>query len=210
MTVDASFWNRLAEDYSKKPVDRPEAFERKIAITRECMAPDHAVLGIGCGTGSLLLRLADAGEQLHGLDVSSEMVRIARDKARAQGVDNVTFHVGPFDDTFDVFEPGSLDGICAFSILHLLEDREASLARIFRMLKPGGFFVSSTVVLGESWTPFAPILWAMRLIGKAPMVKIFRTHTLLDEMRQTGFVDLQQPDVGAQSTVAFVVARKPA
>ena len=34
MTTDATFWNRLAEGYARKPVDNPDAFERKIAITK--------------------------------------------------------------------------------------------------------------------------------------------------------------------------------
>lgn len=209
MTTDATFWNKLAEDYSRKPVENPEAFERKIAITRSRMTPRDVVLDVGCGTGSLALRLAPSGAHIHGLDLSSEMIRIANEKARAQRIDNVTFHVGPFDDGFTVFESGSLAGICAYSLLHLVEDRPAALDRIYRLLRPGGFFISSTVCLSESWVPYGPILKVMHLLGKAPRVEIFSKRTLESEIRQAGFVDLSQPDVGAQPTVGFMVATKP-
>lgn len=150
MTANANFWDKIAESYAAKPVDNPDAFDRKIAITRDRMTPGQTVLDIGCGTGSLLLRLASTGATLHGLDVSPEMVRIAREKASAAAAENVTFHVGAFDQTFTTFGPGSLSGICAYSILHLVDDYDAALQQIYDTLEPGGFFVSSTVCLDGS------------------------------------------------------------
>jgi len=209
MTNEATFWDDLAEKYSKKPVEDPAAFEAKIAITKSRIKPTDVVLDIGCGTGSLALRLTPSAGHVHGLDLSSEMIRIAKNKAEAQKVENVTFHAGPFDESFTASDDESLDGICAYSLLHLLDDRSAALSRIFGLLKPGGFFVSSTVCLGESWVPYGPLLWAMRALGKAPTVKIFDKRTLEDEVRRAGFVDLSQPDVGAKPTIAFIVATKP-
>jgi len=205
---NAAFWNGIAEKYAKQPVGNPDAFEAKIAITKSRMKPTDVVLDIGCGTGSLALRLAGSAAHVHGLDLSSEMIRIANGKAQAQKVDNVTFHAAPFDDTFHAFEAENLDGICAYNLLHLVDDRSAALEQIFKLLKPGGFFISSTVCLGESWVPYGALIWAMRLVGKAPMVKIFEKRTLVDEIRQSGFVDISQPDVGAKRDIAFIVAKK--
>ena len=208
-TDSAAFWDGIAEKYAKQAVANPDAFDAKIAITKSRMKATDVVLDIGCGTGSLALRLAGSAAQVHGLDISGEMIRIAKDKARTQEVDNVTFHTGPFDETFGEFEAESLDGICAYSLLHLVDERSAALGQIFRLLKPGGFFVSSTVCLGESWVPYGPLIGAMRMIGKAPMVKIFDRRTLEEEIRRSGFVDMSQPDVGAKGEIAFIVASKP-
>lgn len=172
------------------------------------MKAADVVLDVGCGTGSLALRLAPRAATIHGLDISSEMVRIARGKARAEGVANVSFHVGSLD-AFELFQPESLDGVCAYSLLHLVEDLPAALARIHRLLRPGGFFVSSTVCLGESWLPYRPILRVMRWFGKAPWVNTLRKRALEDEVRGAGFERISQPDVGADSTIAFIVAEKP-
>ena len=209
MTDHALFWNGIAEKYAKQPVGNPAAFDRKIELTKARMRPEHHLLEIGCGTGSLALRLAPSAAHIHGLDISPEMVRIARDKVANAGVDNITFHVGAFDDTFTTFAPETFDGVCAYSILHLVEDRPAALRRMFALLRPGGFFVSSTATLGESLVPYRPILAVARALGKAPMVKVMNKATLEAEVRAAGFVDVQQPDVGAEATIAFMLATKP-
>ena len=53
------------------------------------------------------------------------------------------------------------------------------------------------------------MITVMRWLGKAPPVKIFKTDTLVADMRRAGFVDIERPDVGASKIVGFVVATKP-
>lgn len=208
-TADPRFWDDLAETYAAKPVENLEAFDRKTEVTRALVEPGHTVLDVGCGTGSLCLRLAPTGAQVHGLDLSGEMIRIARSKT--EGAENVQFHVGPFDSSFDAFGPASLDGLFAYSLLHLVVDRTGALRRAFDLLRPGGYFVASTVCLGESWVPYTPMLLAMRLIGKAPWVAARLSKSALhDEVRAAGFTGLETPDIGAGSRTDFLVARKPA
>lgn len=209
MSTDAAFWNRIATRYAQQPVDDPAAFDRKIALTRARMKPGDVVLDIGCGTGSLALRLAESGAQVHGLDYSAAMVDIARGKAAAQGAQNVTFHLGAFDETFTALAPGTLDGVYAGSLLHLVPDRDAVLRRAFGLLKPGGFFVSSTVCLGESWVPLSPVLRVMRWLGRAPAVWCLSRAALVREIAEAGFVDVTEPDVGAAPKIAFVMAGRP-
>lgn len=208
MNTEAIFWDDLAERYARQPVANPGAFERKIAVTRSRMKPSDVVLDIGCGTGSLALKLAPSGATIHGLDLSSEMIRIARGKAEAQGAPNVCFHVGPFESC-ELFEPESVDVICAYSLLHLVHDLPATLDHIFRLLRPGGIFISSTVCLGDSWVPYRPILQVLRWLGKAPRVSTLRQGALTEELRRSGFTGVEQPGVGADSTIAFLVAEKP-
>jgi arsenite methyltransferase len=214
MSADAAFWNKLADKYSRQPVADPAAFERKISITVERMRPDAKVLDVGCGTGSLALRLAAHGAEIHGLDCSQEMVRIAREKAAAAQVSNVTFHQGGLDG-LEAFAPASLDGICAYSLLHLLKDRPSALARFYELLAPGGFLISSTVCLRESWLmswlPFGALLKVMAWLGKAPRtVAVISKEQVARELREAGFVEVHEPDVGAKSIVGFMVASKAA
>lgn len=209
-TPNPAFWDAAAEKYAASPVKDPATFERKIAITKSLMRPEHVVLDVGCGTGSLALRLADSAADVHGLDLSAEMIRIARDKTIAQGASNVRFHVGAFDESFDAVAPGTLDGLCAYSILHLLARREAALAQMHALLKPGGFFVTSTACLKDSWVPFGPLVKVMQWFGKAPWVGMLTKEQLTAEIEAAGFVDVQDPGVGGDKMIAFLTARKPA
>jgi 2-polyprenyl-3-methyl-5-hydroxy-6-metoxy-1,4-benzoquinol methylase len=207
--ADPRFWNENAEMYAAKPVDNPEAFDRKTEVTKALIEPDHTVLDIGCGTGSFVLRLASTGAQVHGLDLSTEMIRIARGKARDAGAPNVHFHAGAFDASFTAFEPGTLDGVFAYSLLHLVPDRTDALQRMYALLRPGGYLVASTVCLGESWVPYSLVLGVMRWMGKAPWVCTGLTKAGLHaEMEAAGFVEVRGVEVGASATTDFVVARK--
>ncbi len=204
------FWNGIAQKYAASPVADPDAFERKIALTKNRIQPTSTVLDAGCGTGSLALRLAATGAQIHGLDYSSEMVEIAREKARAASVTNVRFHEGPFDASLNSFAPGSLDVVCLYSVLHLLKDRLAALRLAHTLLTPGGSLITSTVCLRSSWLPLGAITTVMRWFGKAPHVANISRKTLVNDIHAAGFTSVEVVDVGATSKlVAFVVANKP-
>lgn len=209
MTAQPSFWDKLAERYARQPVADEEAFRRKKDITRRYLTPEGEAVEIGCGTGSLALELASSVGHVHAIDFSAEMLRIARGKADAQGVSNVTFHQASAE-AMPAFEPGRFECALAFSILHLVDDRRELLRTLHDLLQPGGTLVSSTVCLGGSWVPYGMILPVMKLLGQAPTVHILEPADVERDMRDAGFVDIQAPDVGAQAQVCFMVAKRPA
>ncbi len=203
----AAFWDSAAEKYAAQPVADVEAFDRKKAFTREHLGPNAQVLEIGCGTGSLALSMAKDAGHIHALDVSAEMVRIANEKKARQGVGNVTFHCGTLEAAR--FPPQNFDAIWAYSILHLVDDRPHVLDRCFALLKPGGVLIASNVCLAESWIPYRPIIGLMRWLGKAPQVYFYDRATITQEIREAGFVRVEEVDVGAKKLVAFTIARRP-
>ncbi len=159
MSRDRKFWDDIAETYAKKPVENVPAYERKLGITKERLRPEHRLLDLGCGTGSLALELAPHVAHVDSVDVSSAMIDIARNKAAKSGTENVTFHVGTLEE--QAFEAQAYDVVCAYNILHLVDDRTGTLARLHRLLKPGGCLVSSTVCLGGTWFPPYPLILPM-------------------------------------------------
>lgn len=204
----AAFWNQTAEKYAASPVADVPAFERKKAITQALLPPNAKVLEIGCGTGSLALEMAPFAGHIHALDISSEMVRIADAKKSQRHITNVHFHVGPLDGPLPA-GPGELDAVWAYSILHLADDRQRMLERLFELLRPGGSLASSNVCLKESLVPYGAIIAVMRWFGQAPRVHVYDRGTILRELREVGFENVQEHDVGASNMVAFITATKP-
>ncbi len=199
------FWDRIAERYARKPVRDEAVYQEKLKVTREYFRADTEVLEIGCGTGSTAIAHAPYVRHVRAIDFSSKMIEIARRKAAAGGVANVTFEQADVD-TLDVAD-GSLDAVLALSVLHLLEDRHAVIARVHRMLKPGGIFVTSTACLGDTMSWFKFVAPLGKCLGIIPAVKVFTTEQLEADLVTAGFALAYQWRPGKGKAV-FIVARK--
>jgi len=118
---------------------------------------------------------------------------------------NVTFQQSSIDDL--KAPVASFDVVMGHSILHLLENKEAVIAKVNRMLKPGGVFVSSTVCLGGRLPVLRAILPVGRFLGLLPLVKFFTAEELEGDLMDAGFrIDHRwQPD---KSDAVFIVATK--
>ena len=204
MSRSKKFWDRIAKRYEKKPVGDEAAYQRKLATTRKYLNPDMEVLEVGCGTGSTAIAHAPYVAQIRATDISEKMIGIAKGKAAAAGVHNVTFEALEIEDLGVASE--SVDAVLALSLLHLLENKEAVIARIHDMLRPGGIFVSNTVCLGDSMKWFRFVAPVGRWLGVFPLLRIFTRNELEVAITSAGFeIDHDwQPD----KRVVFIIARK--
>ena len=98
MNHPSKFWDKIAERYSKKPVDDEEAYQQKLQVTREYLQPDMELLEFGCGTGSTAIAHAPYVKQILATDISAKMIGIAQAKADTGEVKNVTFKQAAIDD----------------------------------------------------------------------------------------------------------------
>ncbi|ASZ14914.1 methyltransferase domain-containing protein [Chitinophaga pendula] len=88
------------------------------------------ILDLGCGTGELTAKLADAGALVTGLDNDGEMIASAR--AQYPGLDLVVADAAGFS------LPGVYDAVFSNAALHWMPDARAVIAGMYRHLKPGG------------------------------------------------------------------------
>ena len=205
----ARFWDRIARRYAASPVKDPPAYQTKLALIKELLSsvPDAQVVEIGCGTGSTALALAPLAARLRAADVSAEMIAIASRKARPAGTDGLTFEVAAAEEM--KVAPASQDVVMAHSVLHLLRDRHQAIAIAFRWLKPGGYFVSSTVCMTEvaPWLRLlAPVLGRIGLFP--PTLAFFGEADLVRSIEAVGFV-LEGRFRPAPKAAVFLIARKP-
>ena len=171
MAPSARFWDKVAERYARIPIKDEESYQRKLRETRAHFTPEMELLEFGCGTGSTALLHAPHVKHILASDISAKMLEIARRKAADQGIDNVSFEVSAVEDL--EAPDGSFDMVLGLNILHLLEDKEAAIAKVRRLLKPGGLFVSSTVCLTGLYRVLQLVGPHGRLLGKMPLVRFF-------------------------------------
>ena len=205
MTDTGAFWDKLAERYARKPVPNEDVYRQKLKITQSYFTPDMKLFEFGCGTGTTAVIHAPFVDHVHAMDVSAKMLEIAGDKAAEAGVDNVTFERAAIDD-FSLPDE-SVDVVLGLSILHLVADKEAIIAKVRKMLKPGGVFVSSTACLGDKLWFFKYIEPIGRRLGLMPMVKVFTVKELENSLTDAGF-EIDQRWVPEKGHTAFIVAKK--
>ena len=201
------FWDKAAEKYAKSPIKDMKAYEDTLIRARHYLREDDHLLEVGCGTGTTALKLSPFVGRITATDISGEMIGIAKRKQKDAGIGNVTFQ------TSEIMQPlaeAPFDAVFASSILHLVDDLDATLAHLFAQVKPGGFVITKTACLKNMNRLIPPMVKVMQFFGKAPHVLHFSTDELDAAFRKAGFRVIETGHFGKNRYTHFVVAQRPA
>ena len=198
------------------------------------LEPGETVLDLGSGGGIDVLlaarRVGPAGK-VYGLDITDEMLALARENQRKAGAPNVEFLKGAIEAI--PLPDASVDAIISNCVINLSTDKDAVLREAFRVLKPGGRFAVSDVVVRGAVPPELRHnleLWVGCIAGALDEteyasklrragfedveVEPWRSYTVEDArafLTEAGLdVDRLAPAVDGRVASAFIRARKPA
>ena len=206
MQTSSQFWNKAAKKYAKMPIKDKEGYEATLEQTRSHLNKDDKVLEIGCGTGTTALKLSQDVNHITAIDFSTQMIEIARGKAKEQQVRNIDFIQSDLDT--DQFSNNSFDAILAFNLIHLLENPEQEIEQLSKLLKSGGIFISKTAFLGETFNLYPALIFIMRLFGRAPFVNSLKSSDLEQILKNQGFKIIDTKLYAKSPPVKYMAARK--
>ena len=208
MGKGAVLFNVLAKRYAKSPIADRVSYEKKLELTRNYLTPESEVFEFGCGTGSTALLHAPYLKHIHGIDYAKNMIAIANEKRETENIANASFAVGDIDSL--TVEPSRYDVVLGLNIVHLLENKPAALTKVYEMLKPGGYFISSTPILESFDGIWGVVMPVFRAIPGLPSVETLSQEQLAEFVSKAGFQEIERWSHGSKMIALFLVAQKPA
>lgn len=174
------------------------------------MRPGEAVLDLGSGGGIdcfLAAGQVGAGGEVWGLDMTPDMVQLARRNADQVEATNVRFRLGEIEDM--PFEGDKFDVVISNCVINLSTDKEQVFREAARVLRPGGRLRVSDIVLTRALPPEVAndvSQWAGCVAGALPV------DDYLGLIRAAGFTDVraEYEDNERGIASAYVSAVSPA
>jgi len=152
------------------------------------LQPGEVVLDLGSGGGIDVLLAAkrvSPGGKAYGLDMTEEMLALARQNQREAGVDNAEFLFGRIESV--PLPADSVDVVMSNCVVNLSPEKDRVLAEAFRVLRPGGRLAIADIVFHHEPTPGVRSvmgLWGS-CIGGALTTAMYR-----DLLMAAGFTDI--------------------
>lgn len=178
------------------------ADEVRIARLLLGLSAGHAVLDVACGPGNFTRsfgKVVDHDGIAIGLDVSPSMLARAAADAEHEGVEDIAYVRAAATEL--PFRKESFEGVCCFGALYLIDDPEAALAEMRRVLKPGGRIALMTSLRRGPGLPLVK-----QGVKLASGLRLFERDEVTGELEALGFTEIHQRTSGL---VQFVGARAP-
>lgn len=159
---------------------------RRVKMLSSHLKRGMTVLELGCGAGYFTRELIRSGADITAIDVSPELLEMARSNCSAP---NVQYQI---ENAYELsYEDAIFDSVVGSSVLHHLEIEKA-LRDVYRVLKPGGtIFFTEPNMLNPQIAVQKNIPWIKQKLGDSPDETAFFRWRLKRLLEQTGYRDIQ-------------------
>ncbi|HIX29750.1 MAG TPA: class I SAM-dependent methyltransferase [Candidatus Blautia stercoravium] len=204
---DSGFWDKRSQMFDSQVLEiYKNAYKKTVKRSAAFLNQENNVLEIGCGTGIVTIQLADCVKEITAMDISREMLLRAEQKAKDLGKKNISFRCGTLMDM--KFPPKSFDVVTAYNVLLYMENQEEVLDKIYKVLKPGGLFISATDCLGRSLSKeVIKKLWKSKL-HLMPYMAFDTPIGLMRRIQKYGFLVLEIVNLHKNPPNIFIVGQK--
>lgn len=204
MSITTKYWDWIANYFDEQEGSYKHLHIKVVEKAQKYLMMGDRVLDYGCATGTTTFEFAPQVKEILGIDFSPKMIEIAMMKASQQSIQNVDFWRAT------IFDPrlkeSSFDVVLAFGILHLLKNPAKVIQRMYALLKPGGWFISSTACMGEVQTipkMMNALLFIPGLIGIFPTLRFANIPKLEQAITRRNF------QIVETETIPFDPAKTP-
>lgn len=201
-------FDSLALEYVREREGKVSFVAQKRLVIEMLAGVRGRMLEVGCGPAVMTPELVAMGFQVHGIDISGEMVRRARERMAGHPLERrCCFALGDFERL--QFPDGFFDAVLAMGVLEYLPDYGPALRSAARVLKPGGVAVLtvpsgiSSYHLGRA--AYMALRHTARTLRGRPPASEPKPHLCLPWLldRELGCAGLQKEDSAACNFVFF-------
>lgn len=211
MNKTEKFWDGASKNYDKTEQRFEYIHSRSIDNTKKFLKDSDTVLDYGCGTGTAACQFSNQIKEVHAIDISSQMIAIAKEKSSVAKVENVNFEQS---DIFDrKYSNESYDVILAFNMLHTVSRPLDVILRINELLRPEGLFISVTPCLRQKMSFLVNLqIQLVRVLCKFGLIPIpirrITSFEVEDLLETGGFKTMESEEIYKDASSYFVVAKK--
>ncbi len=148
-----AIFDKSASDYDDWYTDKKGSFvdkvETDLAFKLLEIKDKIKILDVGCGTGNFSVKLANMGCKVTGIDISNEMLNVARKKSAEQNLDIEFLNM----DLYNLeFEDNTFDAVISMTAFEFVEDVPKALEELFRVVKKDGQILVGVIAGNSSWS----------------------------------------------------------
>lgn len=206
---EKKFWEKRASSYDKQVKSFSSEYEYLKTKIKSYTNKDSFLLDVACGTGILALDIAPYVGNVCAVDISSNMVDVAKKKEMQAKVNNIEIAVA---DAYELpFSNEVFDVVLLANLLHVVKEPAVVVREARRVLKKNGYILVSTACFNkgeESSKSHFSLLKLVKTLGIIRYLNFYKKNDVDTIIRDAGFEIIDSEYISESSSNYFISSKK--